>query len=190
MLPAPIAVSTFVKGGQPGQTQRQLTASAGFKTEPAQTPTAQIRNAAQQWMKDSSNPKIRAAWEQQQKETFPESKYKPIRVALQTGDAAEARKLASEIVNKETTPEARVKAEKLMLKAFDPFTIIKGNVRAKVFLTPSGDMEQAYKKSMSPEDRALYQQAIRDKVATYRALTTAIYGAPRNPPLLQQSGFR
>lgn len=52
LAPAPIPLSPLVKGNAPlGQTQRQLTASLGIKTEPAMSSDREIHQMAKEWMK-------------------------------------------------------------------------------------------------------------------------------------------
>ena len=51
LAPTPIPLAPVIKGSQyPGQLQRQLTASAGFKTEPAESAAQQVAHKAQQFL--------------------------------------------------------------------------------------------------------------------------------------------
>jgi hypothetical protein len=56
LAPIPIPASGFIKGGYPGQTQRQLFGSAGVKIEPAETAMQQIRHKAARFLDAAGKP--------------------------------------------------------------------------------------------------------------------------------------
>ena len=183
MLPTPIAASTLIKGGQPGSTQRQLMASGGFKTEPADTARAQVANEVRQWMGKSTVPKIQEAYQAMQKEEFGPSKYKTLQTALQVGDKDKALSEVHAIIDKELTAADKSKRQKLILKAFDPFSHPSGQttVEIKPFATHSKEMEKLFRSQLDAQGKSAYRQSIQDQVNLYRTLTEAMYGKAKYP---------
>lgn len=86
LAPLPIPLSPLKGSSPPGQTQRQITASLGLKTEPAQTANQQISSLARDWMRDSKDLKVQNKYQEALQSDFGESAYRPLKTALQKED--------------------------------------------------------------------------------------------------------
>lgn len=179
LVPTPIPLQSIVKGGPPGQTQRQITSSLGVKTDPAGSPRAETVQSGREWALNSPNAKIKANAERKAKMDFGESTYKPLRSALLRGDRDTIISEVKELVNREPTQEKRVKRFKEILTDVNPFS----SNGIKPFATPSRSKEDeiAFAKSLDANGKAAYKEAVKDAVRDYRKLTEAMYGKPRNP---------
>lgn len=158
LVPTPIPLSTLTKpSAAPGSLQRQLTASAGFKTEPAASALQQTAQDARDFMRTSSNPRLRDMWERQQKEHF-ESDYRPLRQALQRND-----------------PEAAVSELKKLEPAHPPAEIARAfRESARRPFTGSTMAERQFLASLDQKGREQYRQARRQQVTNYQRFLEAL----------------
>lgn len=179
LVPTPIPLQSIVRGGPPGQAQRQITSSLGVKTDPASTPRAETVQSGREWALNSNNPRVKANAERKAKMDFGESAYKPLRSALLRGDRETIISEVKELVNREPTQEKRVKRFKEILTDVNPFS----SNGIKPFATPSRSKEDeiAFAKSLDANGKTAYKQAVKDAVRDYRKLTEAMYGKPKNP---------
>jgi hypothetical protein len=162
LVPVPITLSQGVRAAghavapglvqapPPGALQRQLIASAGFKTEPAGSAQTQVYRMADDW-KSHGTPKMQAEVERRLKEDFGPSDYGPLRTALVRDDQAEARRAYQQLRNQGKTP----KTIRQTLQHPHPFT-------------GSAAEESKFKASLSPEDRDTYRKAIEERKELYR----------------------
>jgi hypothetical protein len=139
LAPTPILLAPTIKGSAyPGQTQRQLTASLGFKTEPAESQTQQIVNKAKQFMIETGKRKpvmLEPAED--------EPAYYKLRDLLRKDDEKGAREMLAEL-RKTHTPKQIMTAMRNHVKR--PFTGSRAN-------------EAAFRSSLSPKDRDVYDRA-------------------------------
>lgn len=180
LVPTPIPLQSVVRGGPPGQTQRQITSSLGVKTDPAGSPRAETVQSGREWALNSPNAKIKANAERKAKMDFGESAYKPLRSALLRGDRETIISEVKELVNREPTQEKRARRFKEILTDVNPFS----SNGIKPFATPSRSKEDeiAFAKSLDANGKAAYKQAVKDAVMDFRKLTEALYNKPQNPP--------
>lgn len=162
-VPMPISISQplravgakvapgIIQPPAPGATQRQLTSSLGFKTEPVGSAQSQIYRMVDHWKENSPSPKLRAEVERRLKEDFGPSDYGPLRTALIRGDNKEARRAYQDLRNEGKTP----RTIRQTLQHPHPFTGSAAN-------------EARFKASLSPDDRKLYQQAIDERRELWR----------------------
>jgi hypothetical protein len=179
LAPVPIPLSTTVKGGPPGSTQRQLMQSLGEKVKPVKTASQEIGQAARKWGLESKNPKIRSQFEQKEKMDYGDSAFKPVRDAIKNQDTGEIVSAVKGILDLEPDRTAKEKRMQQILKEFRPFT--ENDV--KPFATRSKENEVKFLRSLDAAGKAQYKAAIKERVEEYRRLTQAIYGRAQNPPI-------
>ena len=139
--PIPITLRPFVgTANSPLKNWEQLLGSAGIVIKPFSA-QSEIRQKAQEWMANSSDPKLKAAAERYKKETFADSDYKPLREALINGDL-------------KTAQDAYAK----LLETREPDLIARTFHQSRPF-TATLDSEPAFKASLSPKDLRLFAQA-------------------------------
>lgn len=148
LVPLPIGVSPLVQAGvgkvipgtpevAPGAVQRQVTASFGFKTEPASSPASRIGKKAQQFLKDKGiQPGVEIQY-------TADPSYTNLRQAIRSGHTAQARRILTEL--RKTRSLGQI-FESMRLSATRPFTGSQAN-------------EGLFYYSLSPQDRALYVKA-------------------------------
>jgi hypothetical protein len=158
IVPAPI---TFTRAAQeglsragighpppPGSVQRQLTATAGFKVEPIAGSASQIQAKAKQFM-------IREGWQKttgwQQIQTD-EPSYTKLRSALKSNDTKQAERVWQAL--KKTHDEQKI-GQAMKLWAKHPFT-------------GSASTESKFLRSLTPEDRELYDKANVERQEVYQ----------------------
>jgi hypothetical protein len=161
MVPVPISLTQAgrlgaslipgspVSGPAPGAVQRQLAASAGFKTEPAGTAQRQIYAIADKWKSANPSPKIRAEVERRLKEDFGPSDYKDIRSALLRNDIPGARR-AFDVLRETKEPQVIARA----MRHPHPFTGSQHN-------------ERAFRATLSDDQKRLYQEALEERRQLY-----------------------
>jgi hypothetical protein len=172
-IPAPIAISSLVKGGPPGTAQRRIMQSFGVKTEPVKSARAEIANAAQKWGLASDDPKVKSHFEQRQKEEFPESQYKPLRTALIENKPEDIKKEVLDILNREPDDDAKEKKLRQILTLFNPFNK-KEDIKPAV--TGSKETESKFIGSLDDRGRKLYMDALKERAEDYRRLSMALFG--------------
>jgi len=137
----------------PGAVERQGLASIGFKTEPVGTAQSQIYHLAEKWKSQSGNAKYEAEVERRLKEDFGPSDYRDLRSALTRDDPKAARAAYQELRSEGKTP----KTIRQTFQHPHPFT-------------GSGQAESAFKRTLSDEDRDLYDRALEERRDLYRKL--------------------
>lgn len=158
LVPVPIAAQQVARAAEaaagagqpprPGDVQRQLTASLGFKTEKAPTPEQQVRELAADWMSTAADPKIRHRYEQNLQATYAPSEYQPLRNALKSADTTRA---AAEYQNLLTNRGGTGTARKEIAQTMREWQTAP--------LTGSKMGDAQFLKTLSPEQKALYQSA-------------------------------
>jgi len=161
LVPVPISLSQAGRAGgskvlpgvippaAPGSVQRQIVASAGFKTEPAGTAQRQIYALADEWKSKSSSAKLRAEVERRLKEDFGPSDYADLRGALLRDDLGAARRAFDEL---RKTKEAQV---------------INRALRHPHPFTGSAASERSFIRSLSDHNKALYKEALEERKQLY-----------------------
>jgi len=136
----PIALDVRAGGTLP----QAALAGAGVSSKAA-TPLEQLYPLVEAWRSKQTDPRIRAQYEQQRKETFAPSDYGALRAALRAGNQGQAQKAYQALVEEGRTPD---QIEKYMqLWARRPFT--GGN-----------QTEQLFRMSLDDRQADIYQQAI------------------------------
>lgn len=143
--PLPISIRGFLGlGRQSLSGWEQLASAVGLRIS-RYSPSSDVFDMARNWMKNNPDPKVQKRLEIQQHSVFPESEYKPLRNALNDNNFNAAKTAYSELL-KTKTPQQVYKA----LSHPHPFT---------------GKMsdELKFEKSLTPEQRIIYNQAIRER---------------------------
>lgn len=157
VIPVPISLSQVTRAAgtavapglfqapTPGSVQRQITASLGFKTEPAGSAQSQIRNIATHWALGSPSAVIRGAVERRLREDFGPSDYGPLRSALVRGDAEDASR-----------------AYEKLLETKNPQVIRQTMAHPHPF-TGSARTERLFLQTLTPAQRKTYYDAVRER---------------------------
>ena len=157
LLPVPIPLAGFTSQ-RPGSVQRQLTSGVGLKTEYAPTDAQQLSSLHKKWMASNPDPKVRADYERAQTETFGESKYKGVLTALANKDADALKRAVSELQAKGTKVSD-------IKKRLAPRTA-EGS--RKLLFHESRKLETQFRNSLTPEQRQLYNAALREREEQWR----------------------
>lgn len=155
LVPVPIAGGGFFSD-RPGQAQRQLTASAGFKTEPAETPLQQMRTIHSRWLANNPDPKVRSDYEQNLSASFPVSKYRDLDRALDSGDRVKILEAIEEL-------RPLVKKDADIKQRMRPFIGEGIHSATKPLLHESAAMERKFLDTLTDKQRELYDRAIEDR---------------------------
>lgn len=164
---------------------QQLAGAVGLKIS-RYYPNQEINRLYGDWLKSSTDPKIKADYERNQAATFPVSKYKALDAALaDRNQPAAIRALADLKVQGQENRE--------IMERMRPFVGQGANSRVKPLFHQSRKMEAAFRNSLNPEQRALYRKAIDDRAANWREFlkawrkrgTMAPTNAPAEPKGLQ-----
>lgn len=146
VLPLPIIASGWTSQ-KPGAVQKQLMASAGLKTDWAPTATQQIYDKARRFLEQSGKQK------QGVTQTYSDAPYMKMQQALKTDDREgfkqEYQKLRDQ---KKTTAEIRDHFRK---SSVSPFT---GSLKDEV----------KFKRSLTPQEKELYERAKAEKKENYQ----------------------
>lgn len=164
LLPLPLPLQPLVKKGYPGQVQRQVLASAGIKTEPANTSSTVIANLRRQFLY-----KIGKA----QQADYPVSEYDDLRTALLNGDAKTAQvaydKLYAEKLvqhQNDANPEREAKMD--FQKYFEKFAKAQGGA--------SKEDEAAFVQTLTPHQQDLYQKVQDSQAAASQLFFNEVQG--------------
>lgn len=122
--------------------------SIGVSSKKYDAPT-QLFQLVDKWKKDNPDPKIQQQYETHRQETLPDSAYRPLRDALQKGD----------------TKQAKVEYQKL-IKTKSVSQINTAMLPRKPF-TGSWSTEQKFLRTLSPEQRKLYNAAMQQRQQLY-----------------------
>jgi hypothetical protein len=137
LAPTPIPLSPMIKGSTyPGQTQRQLLGSAGFKVEPAESAAQQIAHKAKVFMQAHGK-------KPETMELTDEPAYYKLRDALRKDDDAGAKQMLDDL-RKLHTPK------QIMLA-------MRNHVRRP--FTGSRKDEIAFRNTLSDKERGMYDRA-------------------------------
>jgi hypothetical protein len=146
LAPTPIPLSPYIKGSQyPGQAQRQITASLGFKTEPAESATQQIADKARDFL--TKQGKTRAF----NFEPTEDPSYAKLRTILRRGDDAAAVKMLDELQAQHTGKQV--------------LTAMRNHVRHP--FTGSKAAERTFLNTLNDKEAALYDKARDEQKAEY-----------------------
>lgn len=123
--------------------------SMGLQTR-RDSAAADLRSIISNWKKTSTDPKIKADWERAQQELFAPSPYQPLRNALRL----------------ENPDQARKEYEKL-LTLYKPSRITEAMRNDRPF-TGSTVTEHKFKRSLSPMQRKVYENAVAERRELYQ----------------------
>jgi hypothetical protein len=127
-----------------------LSSAAGIKTRAPLSAVSQVHDMANSWASRSEDPKIRSEYEQHSKESF-SSEYQDLRGALLRNDTKGAREAYQELRHKGKKPST-----------------IRQTLQHPHPFTGSAAAEAKFKRSLSPEDRKTYDEAIKERRELYR----------------------
>lgn len=162
LAPTPIPLSTFVRGSDyPGQTQRQITASLGVKTEPAPTPHNEIRQLYSSWMSRQTDPRLKHEFERREKEEFGQSDYRDLRNDLYQGNLRAAKEDWRKLMK---IKGGGSKAARIINEAMDPKTEAG---TPKPLISGRHADEMKFFRSLSPEQQQVYRHAMAERQKMY-----------------------
>ncbi len=142
-IPIPLTPSKDLKWYE------QLFNGLGMVVSRAPTTVTQVMNMASDFRKSSTDPKVQAEVKRAQQETYAESDYRALNMALADGDESAIKKAI-----------ATLQSDKG--KSWGDMAEYYGNLPAKPF-TGSQAMESKFLKQMKPEDRQQYNQAVQER---------------------------
>ena len=176
LAPTPIPLSPIIRGNAPqGQTQRQLTASLGVKTELAKTPAAEISSLARDWMEKSVDPKIRNKYERDLKSDFGQSDYAALRNALAKEDYASAWEAYQQL--------KQIKAGDVIAKSMRPYTVSPdGIIEHKPIVGLSREETGRFIRTLNPEQKKILGEARKEKAEHYKRFLNMLKNAPKGLP--------
>ena len=153
LLPLPLPAQPFVKGGYPGQVQRQLMASAGIKAEPASTPRSIVANLRRQFLYGIGK---------SQQPDYTPSEYQSLVQALNNNDVATAKqdydKLLQEQAKKhQYDPDPQHEAMMDLQKHFKGYAESRGNA--------TKHQEEAFVKTLTYHQKELYDKVVAQQKA-------------------------
>lgn len=158
LAPTPLPLSPLVKGSLfPGQLQRQLTASAGFKTEPAKSNVAMVHELANTWMKHSADPMLRERWQREQERETGQTVLGKLRLALIRNDVEAAKQ------EYQTLLAAGHKAKDIL----EQMRPSRADGTQKGFGL-NARLERKFRNSLSPEQQDIYKKAIEERRALWQ----------------------
>jgi hypothetical protein len=165
LVPVPIAAGGFLSD-KAGQTQRQLTASMGFKTEPAETPKQRMRAVHNRWLANNPDPKLRAAYERDKLNPLPESQYRNLDSAVRYRDQktalAELQKLRATVSDKDIVKRMFPVIGRMF--STDP----RSRRQPKPLFHESAETEHKFRESLTEKQREVYDQALEDRKEDYQ----------------------
>lgn len=178
MAPTPIPLSGL-NSDKPGQMQRQLTASAGIKTEVAETSHQQLNALTKEWMKRNPDPKVQHEWEKNQERENGQSDYKPLRDALQAGDMAKARAEYEKLLPIKHGESNITRTGKLVLpksaqqqiaEVFRPYTgkLETGDLRQKSLTGLNQAEERKFMAGLTAEQKNVVERAKQERQAIWQ----------------------
>lgn len=154
LAPTPIPVAGF-RSDQPGQAQRQITASLGVKTEPAPGPRQQLGDLHSKWMANNSDPKLRHDFERRQKEEFVLD-YKPLDIALRSGDGKGAADALATL--------RKTHSDKAIFARMRP---TDNNGIERPLFHGSHETEMKFRRTLTADQKRLYDRARDDRKAEF-----------------------
>lgn len=165
LAPTPIPLSPIVKGTEyPGQVQRQLTASAGFKTEPAPGPAQQISERAREFRKSvKGEPTVEITPTQ-------EAPYNNLRRALRIQNLDQARKAYTEL--------RKTKSRAQIIKTLRPYSIDTEGIRHFYAFTGSSKLEPKFKATLTPQELKLYDEAKKERMNEWKLMQNILRTQP------------
>lgn len=148
--PVPLTARGFLGlGNTPLSAWEQLAGAVGLKIS-RYSAANDVYQLAQDWKKNNSNPKLVAEYERDQKTVNADSDYKPMREALDRGDLKQARDEYEKLL--------KTKKRDLITQTMRDFRPFTGSLEA----------ESKFKRSLDPEQQALYDRAKAERKALYR----------------------
>lgn len=165
LAPTPIPLTGF-QSDKPGQAQRQLTASMGIKTEPAQSPGAQMYDKSRRFMVEHGYES--KGWTQEKTD---EPSYTKIRAAIRSGDEKQGME-AIQAVRQSKTDAQIVKAI---------------NTHARQPFTRSQAREAQFRATLTPVELKTYQDAKQEQLNELKRFNELwAKRGPRNQPTTPQ----
>ena len=162
LLPVPIPAQAPILGTDfPGQTQRQITASMGLKTEPAPSAQVETLRMADAWLSKQTDPKLKHEFERKQQEEFALSDYTKLRNALYGGDVKTAR---AEYERLKEVKGGGAKAARTIDETMNPRN---ADGLWKPIVGPRAT-EAKFKKSLDAEERKMFEKTRQERLEMYR----------------------
>lgn len=162
--PIPLTARGFLGiGNTPLSAWEQLAGAVGLKIS-RYSAQSDVYKLVDDFKKNSGNAKLVAEYERRQKETYADSDYKPLRVALEKGDAKEAESAYAELL--------KTKKRSDIDKAMRPYSMVKISgtdlfeKHDKPF-TGSRKFESAFVKSLDSDGKQAYARARQERVEEY-----------------------
>jgi len=143
--PTPIPVQPLERKSYPGQLQRQVTASLGVKTEPADSPVQQMFSKAKSFMEKQGKKPMEF-------EMTDDPSYFKLRAALRADNNVEAQKVMDGLLKNHTRQQV--------------FNAMERNVNHP--FTGSVAQEGKFKRTLTSRERQIYQQAVNDRRDEFR----------------------
>jgi hypothetical protein len=139
-----------------GKTAISLAGSIGVKERREKATAQRIRGIYTDWLEKNPDPKARASFERHQQETLATSDYKNLRIAMSERDEPALRKAMADL-------EAKGKKRQDIKEALDPV----GKKGSKLLFHDSQVLEDKFKKSLTPDQRKLYDAAVKARRADW-----------------------
>lgn len=149
-------VGDMLKPNTPLSIPEQLLSAVGIKIQ-RYSPQTEVYKMADKWRSQSTNSKLVAQQAERNREVLPESSYKALRQALQNEDLKQAKIEYDKLLP--TKGNARVSGATLINKAMQPGAPFTGSKRT----------ENDFLRSLTPEEREIYDAAKKERVELYRA---------------------
>ena len=134
-----------------GAVQRQISASAGFKTEPAPTAQLEVYRMADNWKRASKESNLRTQVERRLKEDFGPSEYRDLRSALARDDMKDAARAFDALLESGKAPQ-----------------VIRRTMAHPHPFTGSSNAERRFFSELTPEQQKTYEAAIAERHQMYR----------------------
>jgi hypothetical protein len=150
LQPVPISLRGLLGvGNSPLSGWEQLAGSVGVKIS-RYSPTAEVMQLASDYKKKSADPKVAAQYEQDQKTVHPSSQLKPLRDAIQKASQHEFNSAYDKLI-----ADGKTKAS------------ISEAMRQTKPYTGSYKLESKFKASLSPDQRKIYDEALKEHAMLY-----------------------
>jgi hypothetical protein len=158
--------NAWLKGKQEGtggvkQLGLSLGGAAGLKEVRPFTAINRIGNVHQGWLDSNKDPKVKADYERNQAATFPVTKYKALDDALAKHDEAGGIKALADL-------RAEGQKNKDILARMRPYVGQGVSSRVKPLFHESRKLESQFRNSLNSEQRAEYQQALKERADNWR----------------------
>jgi len=151
------------KTGAATQLGVSLSGAFGVKAQRGTTSLDKIRTLHGQWLADNKDPFIKADYERNEAATYPASKYKLIDQALLDNDKKALAEAIQEV-------RSQVRKDSDIVKRMRPYTenLRTFEFRIKPLFQESHALENKFLETLTPEQRAVYDAALKDRQKKWR----------------------